>query len=1708
MGSSQPFFDWAGFPAGVRFEPTDVQLLDHLLAKLDEEHASIDDDEQTLKPGVKRQASRGKENIAGGVGSKPRVQKPRRQQHPRMGEFIPTLGFEDGICSVYPEDLPGIVTDGATRDYFQELLFSRPNINHDAFPCPPSLLFSPCAHLVRDGTKRHCFHRVSHALAVQARQTAHIPFPSLLLQALDRDRWHHSALLPPPNAHLGHRAAQEGQTALRVDSNHQSFRSVLSPPAGIVTDGTTRHYFHRPSRAYAMGLRKRRKIFSDRPSAATLPPGTVGGADAGGGREECGYRWHKTGKTRPVFARNRKQIGWKKILVLYETRAQRGKKRGADERSSPAGGSGKDRKTNWIMHQYHVGEQGEEKEGEWVVSKVFYQIQQRQSSGTRAGSREGSLPPLGQGADEEECGAEGREDIEAVGKGEGGGAEEEEGEEEEVVDDIEDVNDEDGDGDGSMAGTPRAAVAGRGGGLVSGAGGASVAAGGSVVTAGGSAGAAGGSTVTAGRRGRGGRGGRGVSQGGRGGSRGGRPTKGGVLATRGTFQASQPSPTSAAAASFGAAFLPPGHHPPPLLPAASPVSTAAGAASGAISGAFSGADLITAAEAAAAGAAGALAGPARLLSFHNQAPPCGVQEGASLGTAGPPNTGVHGIGFTPFSRKGGVPAGLAGAGAAAAAAAAAAGSVRASTGGVTAGEITSITSNSSGSGHGSGSAGGMFLSPPPNAQRRVGLGGLKPLDTGAAGAGASAAAGGGSAAEPVTPSSTAMPVPITPPSAHSASGLVVLKPPGWGGEAGRLVPCQLQQQQQQGNHAATTAPGTEAATDAGGVGGGAAGVSDLRAYEQSLGDSASDIGSYPHSQEAPVQATPPMQCAATTSLPVTAVPGMGPGQVHGMGSQEENGAAGKWETGSEAMTLEEATQRHRGTPDDYPFRFLSTPTDEHTDGSPKKAEWNMEGGCAEGGTPGVGCTGVGGGNATHINAVRSDGSRRGGEAEITGAEGKSLWKPAPRRFSPPAAARGDARGGGSINGPAPVAADAAITVAAVSDALKDALQEPLRDSLKEQWSIPASQELPLPSTPIFLSQELPPIEHLPSSLPSLPPSQEHVVCFEATQPVDLGEGEGGVGGMGREGEEGGMGREGGMGLAEGERGGAGGMGERGAGQMDVEGDGGIGGMGAMREMGEKGEEQSEGESEEAIQETQLQAEEVGDREVHVGQEEQQGQLKQRLQKEQHQESTGGNDSGNGSGSEAKDSSPLDLLMLALSGEQGGDGEKECVEQQGPNSTPPLALSNGAVSAEGGGRSRVGPGTVLGSEAGMGSTREGVCRAYEGEVTGAGEGAAVGSCGVATGAVGGCGAMPGAVGSGVLGAAFWIGSSGPGMSNGTWGEWMGPARSGETEIVGGLGSEGHAGAGSECQGREQGRLNGEGNGAVEEGTIGMGGLMSLREKKDKEEQGDERGGRGADTSDKGEGGSGVREETGGRGKEGSVEGSSLGSEKTAMTIPRMFLRSSNHEQSEGGSQQSGSASGLSKGAVVGATGGRKGKRGGTSGGRGRRKGVGGGEGGVGKRQYCLPYETVLVMKEKMFSLSEAKKVKDTNGNLHFKVANRLLSIHNKTEIQDARGAPVCMLVGKVLTLHNTTYLCPGSSTETDGHLLRARRPYITFQPVIEIVTCNNMLLAEVNRDMCTARDLVFGAQTYFVRILPNVDMALVLALVTLADTMYVNNQGLA
>ncbi|PKA54511.1 NAC domain-containing protein 8 [Apostasia shenzhenica] len=106
---------------------------------------------------------------------------------------------------------------------------------------------------------------------------------------------------------------------------------------GVKNDGTVAHFFHRTFKAYNTGTRKRRKIRTD---------------------EHADVRWHKTGKTKPVLL-DGEHVGCKKIMVLYV--------------SAPKGG--KAEKTNWVMHQYHLGTGEDEVDGEYVVSKIFHQQQ-------------------------------------------------------------------------------------------------------------------------------------------------------------------------------------------------------------------------------------------------------------------------------------------------------------------------------------------------------------------------------------------------------------------------------------------------------------------------------------------------------------------------------------------------------------------------------------------------------------------------------------------------------------------------------------------------------------------------------------------------------------------------------------------------------------------------------------------------------------------------------------------------------------------------------------------------------------------------------------------------------------------------------------------------------------------------------------------------------------------------------------------------------------------------------------------------------------------------------------------------------------------------------------------------------------------------------------------------------------------------------------
>jgi hypothetical protein len=103
-------------------------------------------------------------------------------------------------------------------------------------------------------------------------------------------------------------------------------------------DGSSSYFFHKISNAYEVGKRKRRKISNTNDT-------------------DCdeNITWHQTGKSSRILD-NGVIKGWKKILVLHKCYNE------------------KKVKTNWTMHQCHLGAEVGEKHGELVVSRVFWQV--------------------------------------------------------------------------------------------------------------------------------------------------------------------------------------------------------------------------------------------------------------------------------------------------------------------------------------------------------------------------------------------------------------------------------------------------------------------------------------------------------------------------------------------------------------------------------------------------------------------------------------------------------------------------------------------------------------------------------------------------------------------------------------------------------------------------------------------------------------------------------------------------------------------------------------------------------------------------------------------------------------------------------------------------------------------------------------------------------------------------------------------------------------------------------------------------------------------------------------------------------------------------------------------------------------------------------------------------------------------------------------
>ncbi|CAI5495268.1 unnamed protein product [Closterium sp. Naga37s-1] len=180
------------------------------------------------------------------------------------------------------------------------------------------------------------------------------------------------------------------------------------------------------------------------------------------------------------------------------------------------------------------------------------------------------------------------------------------------------------------------------------------------------------------------------------------------------------------------------------------------------------------------------------------------------------------------------------------------------------------------------------------------------------------------------------------------------------------------------------------------------------------------------------------------------------------------------------------------------------------------------------------------------------------------------------------------------------------------------------------------------------------------------------------------------------------------------------------------------------------------------------------------------------------------------------------------------------------------------------------------------------------------------------------------------------------------------------------------------------------------------------------------------------------------------------------------------------------------------------------------------------QYCVPEETVLKLKEKMWSLREKAEIRDGQEQLVFRTEDKAWDIKERKTIYNAQDEPVCSMVSKLFSISDTTYLCAGADPDPDHALLTAKKVILTWSPILNvflkgntstdnpdiilkgdfvqydfnITTSSGRILAKVDRKF-DAAGAFLAAQTYVVHIKPNVDRALIMGLVAMADNIFVN-----
>ncbi|XP_030538580.1 protein LURP-one-related 10-like [Rhodamnia argentea] len=183
--------------------------------------------------------------------------------------------------------------------------------------------------------------------------------------------------------------------------------------------------------------------------------------------------------------------------------------------------------------------------------------------------------------------------------------------------------------------------------------------------------------------------------------------------------------------------------------------------------------------------------------------------------------------------------------------------------------------------------------------------------------------------------------------------------------------------------------------------------------------------------------------------------------------------------------------------------------------------------------------------------------------------------------------------------------------------------------------------------------------------------------------------------------------------------------------------------------------------------------------------------------------------------------------------------------------------------------------------------------------------------------------------------------------------------------------------------------------------------------------------------------------------------------------------------------------------------------------------------VVSQRFCTPYVVDLVVARKLVAVAEGGfSVTDVNGNAVFRVKGSSSSIHEHLVLNDAASNAVVSLQQKILTAHRRWQAYRGDSSGSDDLIFTAKKSSILQMHGTEIDvflaantkegTCdfkvkgswlersctiyagnNTTVIAQMHKDH-KAQSVVPGKDTFGITVYPNVDYALIVALVAILE----------